>query len=456
MEPFEGKTAGTSGPESVSTRLKRIAELAKEAPGMVFTTLAHHIDTDLLRVAYGLTRKDGAVGVDGQTAAEYEKNLEGNLPVLLDRFKSGRYQAPPVRRVHIPKGDGSKTRPIGIPTFEDKVLQRAVAMILEAVYEQDFRNASYGFRPGRSAHQALEALRKGLMEMKGGVVLELDIQRFFDTLDHGHLRSFLDRRVRDGVLRRAIDKWLAAGVLEGGRVHYPESGSPQGGVISPILANIYLHEVLDVWFEDVVKPRLKGRAILVRYADDAVIVFSEEGDAKRVMDVLPQRFGKYGLGLHPEKTRLVPFRKPRLPERNEPPDDRGGSGTFDLLGFTHYWATSRRGFWVVKKQTARSRLTRALKSVSLWLRQHRHESVEEQHVTLTQKVRGHYSYYGITGNARALAAFLFQVGRLWWKWLGRRSQRARLDWSRFNALLKRYPLPPVRIVHSVMPRAANP
>jgi group II intron reverse transcriptase/maturase len=235
---------------------------------MVFTTLAHHIDVDWLREAYRRTRKDGARGVDGQTAADYASNLEDNLRSLLDRAKSGTYRAPPVRRVHIPKGDGKQTRPIGIPTFEDKVLQRAVAMILEAVYEQDFQDFSYGFRPGRSAHQALQALHKGLARMAGGWVLEVDIRKFFDTLDHEHLREILRRRVRDGVLLRLIGKWLNAGVLEGLELSYPESGTPQGGVISPLLANIYLHEVLDEWFVRDVKPRLNGPAFLVRYADD--------------------------------------------------------------------------------------------------------------------------------------------------------------------------------------------
>src|SRR5512139_1690148 len=235
--------AGRSSPTTVSTGLQQIAELARQAPEMVFTTLAHHIDVELLREAYRLTRKSGAVGVDGQTAAAYAGNLEDNLQSLLDRFKSGRYKAPPVRRVHIPKGDGSKTRPIGIPTFEDKVLQRAVAMVLEAIYEQEFLDCSYGFRPARSAHHALQALWDGLMEMHGGWVLEIDIERFFDTMVHDHLRNFLDRRVRDGVLRRTINKWLKAGVLEAGELHYEDAGTPQGGVVSPLLANVYLHEV---------------------------------------------------------------------------------------------------------------------------------------------------------------------------------------------------------------------
>jgi group II intron reverse transcriptase/maturase len=298
------------GREDISTRLSRIAELTRKYPDGAHTTLAHHIDIELLKEAYRRTRKDGAVGVDGQTGAAYASNLEMNLGDLLERLKSGRYRAPPVRRVHIPKGDGRKTRPIGIPTFEDKVLQRAVTMILEAVYEPLFIEGSYGFRPGRGAHTALEAIWKSTMAMKGGWVIEADIVSFFDCLDHGHLREFLDKRVRDGVIRRAIGKWLNAGVLEAGEVFHPETGSPQGGVVSPMLANIYLHEVLDTWFERDVKPRLSGRAQLIRYADDFVIVLERQGDAERVMEVLPKRFGKYGLKLHPEKTRVVAFERP--------------------------------------------------------------------------------------------------------------------------------------------------
>ena len=297
---------------SISPKIERIAALAKQSPQMSFTTLAHHIDIDWLREAYRRTRKGGAAGVDAQTAAEYATNLEDNLRSLLDRAKSGTYRAPPVRRVHIPKGSGAETRPIGIPTFEDKVLQRAVAMVLEAVYEQDFLDCSYGFRPGRSAHDALNTLRNQMMSLHGGWVLEVDVEKFFDTIDHGQMRELLHRRVRDGVLLRLIGKWLNAGVLESGAISYPAAGTPQGGVISPLLANIYLHEVLDVWFERVVKPRLRGRAFLCRYADDFVMLFEHEEDAHRVLDVLPRRLGKHGLTIHPEKTRLVEFRRPLL------------------------------------------------------------------------------------------------------------------------------------------------
>ena len=264
-ERFGGKMAERPSSGNISTKLERMAKLAKQMPGVALTTLAHHIDLEWLNEAYRRTRKDGAVGVDGQTAAEYAVNLQDNLKSLLDRAKSGdHYRAPPVRRVHIPKGDGHKTRPIGIPAFEDKVLQRAVAMVLEAVYEQDFLDCSYGFRPKRSAHQALRAVWKQAMDLGGCWVLEADIEDFFGTVDLTELRAMLRHRVQDGVLLRLLDKWLKAGVMEEGCVYHPETGVPQGGVVSPILSNVYLHEVLDQWFERQVKPRLRGRAHLVR------------------------------------------------------------------------------------------------------------------------------------------------------------------------------------------------
>ncbi len=330
----------TSDSELVSTRQRRIAQLAKQMPEKGLTSLNQHLDLAWLREAYRRTRKDGAVGVDGRTAADYEKDLEGNLRSLLERAKSGIYWAPPVRRVHIPKGTGGETRPIGIPTLEDKVLQRAIVMLLEPIYEEDFYDCSFGFRPRRSAHDALDSLSKQTMWSGVSCLLEVDIRKFFDTLGHAHLREFLQQRIRDGVVLRLIGKWLNAGVMEDGAVTHPAAGSPQGGVISPVLANVYLHYVLDRWFAREVQPRLKGRAYVVRYADDFVIGFTEDEDARRVMDVLPKRFGKYGLTIHPDKTRLVPFRKPQG-ERKGPDGD--GSGTFDFLGFTHFWRDLGRG-----------------------------------------------------------------------------------------------------------------
>jgi group II intron reverse transcriptase/maturase len=342
--------------------------LAKEAPQRVLTTLAHHIDRDFLREAYRRTRKDGAVGVDGQTAAEYEEHLESNLQSLLDRLKSGAYVAPPVRRAYVPKSEGKASRPIGIPTFEDKVLQRAVAMILEAVYEQDFVEASYGYRPGRLAHQALATLWGQLTQMDGGWVITIDIKSYFETMSHSHLRLFLNQRVRDGVIRRTIDKWLKAGVREDGKITFPDAGVPQGSGVAPILANVFLHVVFDQWFAQDVQPRLRGKAVFSRFADDIVVACACEADAQRLMAVLPKRFGKYGLTLHPEKTRVLCFRRPpyRLAgEQGQHPTD---PETFDLLGFTHYWGRSRRGHWVIKRQTATGRLSRALKRINTWCR----------------------------------------------------------------------------------------
>jgi group II intron reverse transcriptase/maturase len=317
-------------------------------------------------------------------------------------------------------------------------------MALEAVYEQDFLDCSYGFRPGRSAHQALEVLWNTTMEMGGGWIVEVDIARFFDTLDHAQLREILRRRVSDGVLLRLIGKWLNAGVMESGELSYPDAGTPQGGVVSPLLANVYLHEVLDKWFAEEVMPRLQGRAHLVRYADDFVVVFAREDDARRFMDVLPKRFAKYGLTLHPEKTRLVEFQRP--PRR--PPDQGGGkgdAGTFDLLGFTHHWGLSLKGDWVVKRTTARDRFSRALKKVTAWCRAHRHDSVRQQWTTLVRKLKGHFEYYGITGNSRALGDFRYWVQCAWIKWLDRRSNSTPLTWKRTNRLLATYPLPPARL-----------
>ena len=438
--------AGTSNLGTVSTKQQRIAELAKQSPHMGFTSLAYFIDIPWLQEAFRRTRKDAAVGVDGQTAEDYAVNLQGNLQALLDRAKSGTYRAPPVLRAYIPKDTG-EPRPLGIPTFEDKILQRAVVMALEPIYEQDFSPCSYGFRSGRSAHQALADLWKQVMNTDGGWILEVDIQKFFDSLDHAHLRELLQRRVRDGVLLRLIGKWLNAGVLEDGAVFTPEEGTPQGGVISPLLANIFLHYVLDVWFEEEVKPRMQGRAYLIRYADDFVIGFTSEADAQKVMDVLPKRFGKYGLKLHPTKTRLVPFRRPQ--RHGTPPSQGQNPGTFAFLGFCHYWGRSRKPFWVVRQQTASGRFSRALRKIASWCRKQRHQPLQEQQRGLNQKLRGHYSYYGITGNYGWLRCFWYDVTAIWRKWLGRRGQPSDLSWETFVLLRQRYALCMPRVVHSV-------
>jgi RNA-directed DNA polymerase len=390
-----------------------------------------------MKEAWRLTRKDGAPGMDGQTAKDYAKNLEGNLRDLLDRIKSGRYVAPPVRRTYIPKADGSQ-RPLGIPTLEEKVAQRAIVMVLEPIYEHDFLPCSYGFRPGRSAHQALQALRAALSDRRElRWVLDVDISKFFDTLQHNFLRDFLDSRVTDGVIRRMIDKWLKAGVLEKGVLHHQDEGSPQGGVVSPLLANIYLHEVLDKWFAKDVRPRLAGNSTLVRYADDCVMVFESLEDAKRTRAVLAKRLERFGLKLHPKKTRLIDFRSHQ--PRGQDPDTDGSS--FDFLGFTHVWGKSRKGQPTVRQVTAKNRYARALAAITDWCWRNRHLSTAKQHEKLTLKMRGH------SGNGRRLRWFAHQVGRIWHKWLSRRSRGGAIPWNRFNVFLKRHPLPSPKIVH---------
>jgi group II intron reverse transcriptase/maturase len=410
---------------------------------MVFTTLAHLIDVDFLMEAFGRTRKDAAVGVDGVTAADYALDLDANVRDLHERLRTGRYHAPPVRRVWLTKEDGRK-RPIGVPALEDKVVQRAVTMILEAVYEQSFHDCSYGFRRGRSAHDALKELREQATGMDIKWVLDADISGFFDSIDHGKLREIIRQRVNDGGLTRLIGKWLNAGVLEEGRLFHPEKGTPQGGVISPMLSNIFLHTVLDEWFEREVKSRLRGRAFLIRFADDFVIGFEREDDARRVMEVLPQRFARFGLEIHPEKTRLVPFGRPGR-------DRDGGPDSFDdFLGFTHYWARSRRGNWVIKRKTMLKRLRRALKAAWQWCKAARHHRVVEQCRVLAAKLRGHYQYYGIRGNYRALALVYRRVVDAWRYWLSRRSSHGRITWEVFGERSRgglRLPTP--RIVHCV-------
>jgi len=410
---------------------------------VALSSLHHVIDLEWMKEAYRLTRKDGAPGIDGVTADDYATNLEANLLDLLDRIKSGRYKAPPVRRTYIPKADGSR-RPLGIPTFEDKLAQRAIVMVLEAVYEQDFLPCSFGFRPGRSAHQALQSLHTAIMSQGLRWVVDIDIVKYFDSIPHSHLRDFLDQRVTDGVIRRMIDKWLKAGVLEEGLLRRATEGSPQGGVISPCLSNIFLHHVLDEWFEFEVRSRLTGRCTLVRFADDAVLAFEDFLDAKRVLDVLGKRFARYGLSLHPDKTRFVDFRINR-PNGTDHPETNGTSFTF--LGFTHVWGKSRLGKNVVRQVTAKNRYARALAAVTSWCRVNRHQSIRDQHAHLIAMMRGHYSYYGITGNFRRLRWYADQVERIWHKWLSRRDRGSRLLLSRFTALLKRHPLPAARIVH---------
>lgn len=427
----------------VSTKQDRIARIAANKKSESLMSIAHHVDLKWLYVAYLRTRKDGAVGIDGIDGKEYGENLRENLTSLLDRLKSGTYRAPAVKRVYIPKGTKGETRPLGIPTFEDKVLQRAIVMLLNPIFEQDFQECSFGFREGRSAHQALDYFWAKCMKMGGGWVIDLDIRRYFDTIDHKRLREVMRERVCDGVVTRIIDKWLKAGVMEDQQLTRAEEGTPQGGVISPLLSNVFLHHVIDVWFENEVRPRLKGKAFMVRYADDCLLFLKNKEDSERVMRVLPKRFAKWGLTIHPEKTNLVDFRNP---DRWDNKDLRK-SGTFSFLGFTHYWSKSRKGNYYVGRKTDKDRFTRSLKKVADWCRRYRHVKVKDQWMHLSRVLRGHYAYYGIYGNSKSIAAFGYLVRNVWKKWLSRRSRLRSLNWNQYKSLLNKYRLPPPRIHH---------
>jgi group II intron reverse transcriptase/maturase len=429
----------TSRSQTISTKLQRIAKQAADNPQTVFNTLAHLIDVEMLHEAYRRTNKKGAAGIDKVTAELYAEDLEGNIADLYERLKAGRYKAPPVFRVWLEK-EGGKRRPIGKPTFEDKIVQRSVVMLLEPIYEQVFLYFSYGFRKGRSQHQALASLREGLIQNRVGWIISADIEGLFDNIDHVVLRRLLKLKIKDGSLLRLIGKWLNAGVMEDGAVHHPEAGTPQGGVISPMLSNIFLHYVLDEWFAKEVRPRLKGRSFIIRWADDFIIGCELKSDADRIMSVLPKRFNRYELNLHPEKTKLVRYMKPYSPEESRK------TGTFDFLGFTFYWGKSRKGYWVIKKRTARKRLSRFLTGLWQWCKSHRHESIQRQHKILCSKLRGFYQYFGVRCNYKALEAAHEYARKAWRRWLSRRSSKGKVT---FEDLNKTFPLPLPRIVHQV-------
>lgn len=422
---------------TVSPGLLRVAERAKRHPDVKMLALAHHIDVSALERAYRGLRKDAAVGVDGVTVEAYGERLVENLQGLRARMKAGQYRHQPIRRVNIPKDNGA-VRPIGISTVEDKVVQSALTDVLEAIYEQDFLECSYGFRPGRGAHDAIRALNGVIDRGDANYIVEADIVSFFDCIDRKVLMEMLRDRIADETLMRLVGKCLHVGILDGERYLEPDEGTAQGSVLSPLLGNIYLHHVLDVWFQREVQPRLHGRSALVRYADDFVICFQREDDAERVWKVLAARFEKYGLTLHPKKTRRFSFRAPH------DGDDSGGA-TFDFLGFTVRWHRTRHGMQRVAFRTRGARLRRAIKAVYEWCRRHRHDPVEEQHLALKRKLIGHDNYYGVNGNVGALQRLRLHVSRAWRTWLNRRSQRARMNWKRFGKLLRRFPLPVARV-----------
>lgn len=429
----------------MSTGRIRIAELAKEDKERKFYSIAHFLTTDALYEAFEGLRKEAKAGVDHVTYAGYQVDAWENILKLHDRLKRGQYRAQPLRRVFIAKEDG-RQRPISIPSLEDKIVQRAVVELLNAIYEQDFLECSHGFRPGRSAQDALDEVGRIICQRPISMVLEADITGYFDAIVRSLLIEMIEKRVSDGSIHRLIGKWINVGVIEDGRLLVTETGTGQGQVISPLLANIYLHYVLDEWFETVVKPRLKGEAYEIRFADDFILCFQYREDAEKVMDVLTKRFAKYGLTLHPEKTRLMEFGREALAKSEEP----GGRkpATFDFLGFTHICKRSRRGKFTIHVRTMRKRLKRSLKKVSAWCQKHRHDPVPEQQEALNRKLRGHYQYYGRPTNYRGLWQFYRSVRRTWKKWLNRRTRGNTLNWDAFAHLLSRHPLIRPRITRS--------
>jgi len=422
----------------VSTVEMQIAERARKYPEQALTNLHKFIDEPMLHECFKALNKKGASGVDRETWAMYDKQKEVRIPELLTGFKSGKYRAPNIRRVYIPKGDG-QLRPLGIPTVEDKLLQTAVTKVLTPVYEAIFHDSSYGFRPGKSQHQALDKLFQEVSFKGKRYIIDADIKDYFGSINHQQLREFLDLRINDGVVRRVLHKWLKAGVLEAGNIEYPTEGTPQGGSTSPLLSNLYLHYVLDEWFIKQVQPLLKGESFIIRFADDFLLGFTNKEDADRVMKVLPKRFGKYGLALHPDKTKLIELGKR---ERDKP-------CTFDFLGFTHYMGTSRKGKSILKRKTCSKKFRAAVKSLDDWLRNNRHNRVGILTKLLNQKLRGHYNYFGITFNSRKINEFFIQAKRQLFFWLNRRGGKRVWNWVRFTKLINEwFPLIKPKIYHS--------
>jgi len=441
----EQNTLRTLSRERVQSALERVRQAAKKDRKKRFTALLHHVySLDTLRTAYFSLKKDAAPGVDGETWRHYGEALEEHLRDLSERLKRGAYRARPVRRVYIAK-DGGGQRPLGVTALEDKIVQRAAVEVLNAIYETDFLGFSYGFRPGRSQHDCLDALYVGLLTRPVNWVLDVDIRGFFDSIDHGWLVKFIEHRIADRRVVRLIQKWLDAGVLEDGKRTRMEEGTPQGGSASPLLANLYLHYAFDLWVRAWRRTRARGEVIVVRYADDIALGFQVKSDAERFHAELAERFAKFALELHPGKTRLLEF-GPYAAERRA----RRGLGkpeTFNFLGFTHICATKRsNGRFTVLRQTMRKRLQAKLREVKTELRRRMHAPIPEQGQWLSAVVAGHFRYYGVPMNSPALHLFRFQVGRLWHRALCRRSQNGRLRWERMRRLLRRW-LPLARVCH---------
>ena len=424
----------TSIADNKSPELLKVVERAKD-PKFTFLALAHLIDEAALTRAYHRLRADAAVGIDGITKEQYGQELERNIRDLHERLRTKRWRHKPIRRIHIPKDNG-KSRPIGISSTEDKIVQEALRELLEAIYEPIFHDFSYGFRRGRSAHDALRSVNGMLFRGEVSWILEIDVESFFDSIHRKMLMEMIQERVVDGSLKRLVGKCLHVGVFDGDEYSEPEEGTVQGSVLSPVLGNIYLHHVLDGWFERDVVPRIRGRARLIRYADDAVIGFQYEADARKVLEALRKRFERYGLRLHPKKTRVVAFERPERTVKK-----RTARATFDFLGFTHFWRRARSGRWMPWVKTRTARLRRFITTVADWCRSHRHEPVKEQHAALTRRIAGHFNYFGVNGNVSCLQHVRRACTVVWHKWLNRRSQRASKTWDEFNELLQRHPLP---------------
>jgi len=448
--PAKGNTdsetsAGLSAGEQVSSDLGRVREVARGDKRARFTALLHHVSVGRLRRAYGDLNPQASPGVDQVTWQEYGLRLEANLEDLHARVQQGRYRAVPARRVYIPKADG-RLRPLGIASLEDKVVQRAVVEVLNAIYEEDFKNFSYGFRPGRGPHQALDALSVGITRRQVNWILDADISDFFGSLDHGWLRKFLGHRIADPRVLRLIDRWLTVGVVENGQWTASERGSPQGASLSPLLANVFLHYVFDWWAEHWRRTRTEGDVVIVRYADDFVVGFEHEQEARRFLADLRERFAQFGLELHPGKTRLIEFGRHAARRRGRRGDRK--PDTFDFLGFTHICAKSRKGgaFWI-KRITIAKRMRAKLQQIKVELKRRRHRPLREQGMWLRRVVQGHLNHYAVPGNWTAIRQFRTQTNRHWLRALRRRSQRGRrLTWAKMNEYINRW-LPPVRILH---------
>jgi RNA-directed DNA polymerase len=420
----------------MATKLEQIAQLAATNPKMVFTSIAHLIDEACLTRSFRKLRRWAATGIDKRSYSDYEQDLEANIRDLYQRLKSGKYKAPDIRRAWIPKGDGNGQRPLGISTIEDKIVQRAVSDLLSVIYEADFSMHSYGFRKGKSTHQSLAYVRRRCMQYPLRWLIDADIKSCFDSFDHRTIMKILKKRVNDGSILKLITQWMKAGVIDGQQLFKPESGVPQGNIISPLMSNIYLHEVLDQWLEEI-RPMLKGELFYTRFADDFVIGFEKKEDAQRVYQTLPKRFQKYGLTIHPEKTRLINFT----------PANKGESRTFDFLGFTHYWTKSKRGFDVIKRATKCAKANRVYHSIYEYCRDNRHLRLQEQWTELCMKIRGYYAYFAIRGNYNFLQQVYQHAIQYWFKWLNRRSQYNSYTRDGYESLLKVFPLPRPRIIH---------